>query len=81
MRATSSGEGTRLFGLAVSVWPIRFGRFGLSCFGLAVSVWPFRSGRFGLAVSVTGLFGLETFRSGYEILQKSYMFTFWCKRT
>jgi len=33
------------------------------------------------AVSVTGLFGLghsslETFRSGYEILQKSYMFTF-----
>jgi len=33
------------------------------------------------AVSVTGLFGLgrsglETFWSGYEILQKSYMFTF-----
>jgi len=50
--------GTRLFGLADSVW--------------AVSVW---------AVSVTGLFGhgrsgLETFRSGYEILQKFYMFTF-----
>ena len=30
--------GTGLFGLAVSVWPIRSGRFGL-----AVSVWPFRS--------------------------------------
>ena len=33
------------------------------------------------AVSVTGLFGLgrsglETFRPEYEILQKSYMFTF-----
>ena len=40
--------------------------------GLADSVW---------AVPATGLFGLgrsglETFRSGYEILEKSYMFTF-----
>jgi len=38
------------------------GRFGLSRFGL---------GRFGL-----GRFGLGTFRSDYEILQKSYMFTY-----
>jgi len=36
----------------------------------------FRSGRFGL-----GHFGLETFRSDYEILQKSYMLTFSCKCT
>jgi len=44
---------------------------GTGHFGLAFS---------GLADSVTGLFslgrfGLETFRSDYEILQKSYMFT------
>jgi len=39
---------------------------GTRLFGLADSVLSFRSGRFGLG----------TFRSGYEILQKSYMFTF-----
>jgi len=44
--------GTGLFGLAVSVWPFRSGRFGLSRFGLshfglADSVWPIRTGRFG----------------------------------
>jgi len=38
------------------------GQFGLS---------PFDLSRFGLS-----RFSLETFRSGYEILQKSYMFTF-----
>jgi len=54
-------KGTRLFGLADSIWPFRSE--------------PFRSDRFGLAVSVTGIFGHETFRSNYEILQKSYMFT------
>jgi len=36
----------------------------------------FQSEQFDLAVSVTGLFGLKTFQSGYEILQKSHMFTF-----
>jgi len=41
-----------------------------------VSVWPNRSGHVRLAVSVTELFGLETFQSDYEILQKSYIFTF-----
>jgi len=40
----------------------RSGRSGLGRFGL---------GRFGL-----GRFGLGTFQSDYEILQKSYMFTF-----
>jgi len=44
--------------------------------GLADSVW---------AVSITelfgiGRFGLETFWSDDEILQKSYMLTFYCKR-
>jgi len=46
-------------------------------FGQAESTW---------AVSVTGLlgigrFGLEIFWSDYEILQKSYLQTFYCKRT
>jgi len=46
-------------------------------FGQDDSVW---------AVSITGLFGigrfgLETFWSDDEILQKSYMLTFYCKRT
>ena len=50
----------------------RSGRFDLSHFGLSP---------FGLADSVTGRFGLgrfslETFRSDYEILQKSCMLTF-----
>jgi len=41
----------------------------------------YRSGYFGLADLLTGLFdlgryGLQTFRSDYEILQKSYMLTF-----
>jgi len=40
------------------------------------SVWPIRSGRFGLSRFGLGRFGLGPFRSGYEILQKSYMFTF-----
>ena len=48
-----------------------------------ISVWPIRSGRLGLAVSVAGLFGqgrfgLGTFRSDYEILQKYHMLTFNC---
>jgi len=38
-----------------SVWPIRSGRFGLSCFGLS----RFGLSRFGLAVSVTGHFGRD----------------------
>jgi len=50
--------GTRLFGLADSVWPFRSGRFGL-----AVSVRPFRSGRFGLA-DVIWPIRSEPFRSG-----------------
>ena len=47
--------------------------FKTKCLNIAVmwvrdfSVLPFRSGRFVLSRS-----GLETFRSGYEILQKSY---------
>jgi len=50
------------------IWPFRSGwfglsRFGLSRFGLVDSVWPIRSGRFGHG----------TFRSVYEILQKSYI--------
>jgi len=36
----------------------------------------FRSGRFGLSRFGLGRSGLGTFRSGHEILQKSYMFTF-----
>jgi len=52
----------------LSVWPIWSGRFGLSRFNLAVSV----TGLFCL-----GRFGLEKIRSDYEILQKSYMFTFY----
>jgi len=41
----------------------------------------FWSGRFSLVDSVAGLFGLgrfglDKFRSDYEILQKPYMFTF-----
>jgi len=39
------------------------------------------SGRFGLNRLGLGCSGFETFRSGYEILQKSCMFTFSCKRT
>jgi len=42
---------------------------------------PVRNKTFQSAVLVTGLFclghfGLVTFRSDYEILQKTYMFTF-----
>jgi len=55
--------GTRLFGLAVSVWAVSV----WAVLVWAISVWE----RFGLA-----RFGLGTFRSDYEILQKSYMFTF-----
>jgi len=34
------------------------------------------SRRFGVSRFSLGHFGLETFRSDHEILQKSYMFTF-----
>jgi len=43
---------------------------------LVIGYATFRPDRFGLVASVTGLFGLEAFRSDYDILQKSYMFTF-----
>ena len=39
-------------------------RCGAGLFGLAVSIWPIRSDRFGHG----------TFRSDYEILQKSYIY-------
>jgi len=41
------------------------------CPSCLVGYTTFRSGRFGL-----GHFGQGTFRSEYEILQKSYTFTF-----
>jgi len=47
----------------LSVWAIRSGDISV----WAISVW----GHFGL-----GRFGHRTFRSDYEILQKSYMFRF-----
>jgi len=59
-----------------------YATFQSNQFSLADSVWAISV----WAVSVTGLFslgrsGLETFRSGYEILQKSCMFTFQRKHT
>jgi len=70
--SNASFSGTRLFGQANSVWPFWSEPFLSEPFRSE----SFRSGRLGLALSVWGHFGHETFRSDYEILQKSYMFTF-----
>jgi len=50
---------------------------GRRLFRQAVSVWDVSVwGHFGLGRFGLGRFGLGTYRSDYEILQKSYMFTF-----
>jgi len=66
MQYTNSNiAGTRLFGLTISVWPFRSE--------------PFRSGPIRSGQIRSGRFSHGTFRSDYEILQKSYMFVFYCK--
>jgi len=42
--------------------------------------FAFGHSRFGHGTFGLGRFGLETFWSDYEIMQKSYMLTFYCKR-
>jgi len=63
------------FGCGCKMTTYRSGRFGL-----ANSVWPFRSepfrsGRFDHRLFGLGRFGLETFRSDYEILLTCSRFT------
>ena len=70
---TFSVPGTGLFGLAVSVWPIRSGRFGLAVSVWAVSVWAVLVGAVSVWPIRSGHFGHGTLRSDYEILQKSYI--------
>ena len=68
---------TQRFDLAVSLWAFHSGHFGQALSVGAVSVWAVPvPERFSLGRS-----GLELYQSGYEILEKSYVFTFCCKRS